>query len=384
MKFKHFLLPFAFCLLTFQGGPSLAQNAPGTDGVQALLQRLERIIQSGDTQAYSGQLSETSDRNAARDFARLELTPGATRVVVRERDREPLVGTLPGNGYRLTLDVFTEFGNRARNATWRLDVKRVGDGGDEVWLIADQQRFAMVENLHRLSLDRTRQFVARDLTLAPEDLELAFAEAAAFVVDTAEGMTGLVLIGRGEVRFHPAPDIEKGQLKIFCGSETLQTRIDTVFARFNPDDAEMLIAADRLIPRAVDPRDLRRAEALFRDEVQKSYAVDMSDLSQDLWSLMPANGDFLAEIHTARYDTLTYARSKAEAGGHLLFRPEAAAEHRRLRLRTGAGPRTAARTTRTSRSATTCSATTSTCRCRPIGCGSTAARAFNCRCGRRR
>ena len=39
----------------------------------------------------------------------------------------------------------------------------------------------------------------------------------------------------------------------------------------------------------------------------------MSDLSQDLWSLMPASGDFLAEIHTARYDTLTYARSKAEA-----------------------------------------------------------------------
>ena len=39
----------------------------------------------------------------------------------------------------------------------------------------------------------------------------------------------------------------------------------------------------------------------------------MSDLSRDLWSLMPANGDFLAEIHTPRYDTLTYARSRAEA-----------------------------------------------------------------------
>ena len=202
-------------------------------------------------------------------------------MVVRERDRSRCSGTLPGNGYRLTLDVFTEFGNRARNATWRLDVKRVGDGSDEVWLIADQRRFALVENLHRLSLNRTKQFAARDLTLAPEDLELAFADAAVFVVDTAEGTTGLVLIGRGEVRFHPAPDIEKGQLKIFCGSETLQTRIDTVFLRLNPDDVETLVGADRLIPRTVDPRELRRAEALFREGGPEIYAVDMSDLSPD-------------------------------------------------------------------------------------------------------
>jgi Peptidase family M1 domain len=297
----------------FQGGPSFAQNAQEIDGVRVLLQRLERIVQSGDTEAYLGQLSETADRNAARDFARLELAPGATRAVARERDREALVGTLPGNGYRLTIDVFTEFGNRARNATWRLDVKRVGEGRDEIWLIADQRRFALVENLHRLALNRTKQFAARDLTLSPEDLDITFADAAAFVVDTAEGTTGLVLIGRGDVRFHPTPDIEKGQLKIFCGSETLQTRIDTVFVRVNPDDVEALVGGDRLIPRAVDPRDLRRAEALFRQEVQKSYAVDMSDLSQDLWSLMPSNGDLLAEIHTQRYDTLTYARSKAEA-----------------------------------------------------------------------
>jgi hypothetical protein len=46
--------------------------------------------------------------------------------------------------------------------------------------------------------------------------------------------------------------------------------------------------------------------------VQKSYAVDMSDLSRDLWSLMPAAGDFVAEIRTPRYDTLTYALSTGE------------------------------------------------------------------------
>ncbi len=305
---KRFLLPLAFCLVTLESGASLAQNAADADGVRVLLQRLERIVQAGDTLAYEGALSETADRAAARDFAASELAPGATRVVIRERDREPLGGTLPGNGYRVSIDVFTEFGNRARNSTWRLDVKR----GNDTWRIADQRRLTLVEDLHRLVLNPTRQFAARDLTIAVEDLELGLAEGSAFVADIAEGTTGLVLLGRGELRFHPTPDVEKGQLKIFGGSETLQTRFDAAFIRVNPADLAALVSADRLTPRLVDPREFKRADELFRDDVQKSYAVDMADLSRDVWSLLPVHGDFLAEIHTPRYDTLTYARSTSE------------------------------------------------------------------------
>ena len=80
--------------------------------------------------------------------------PGATRVVLQERDREPLRGARPGNGYRLMVDVFAEFGARARIATWRLDVKRTGEAGTErEWAIADQERMSSVENLYRLSLN---------------------------------------------------------------------------------------------------------------------------------------------------------------------------------------------------------------------------------------
>jgi hypothetical protein len=289
-----------------------AQNAQDSDGVRGLLQRLERIVAAGDRPAYAAELSETADRVAALEFAGTELAPGATRVVVRERDREALTGTLPGNGYRLSVDVFTEFGNRARNATWQLDVKRIGQGADEVWRIADQRRLSLVENLHRLALEPAKQYQVRDLTISVEYFELALGEGSAFVVETEEGTTGLVLLGRGEVRFHPAPDVEKGQLRIFCGSETLQTRFDATFIRVNPRDVTALVSMTHLTPRAADPREFRRAEEVFREEVQKSYAIDMSDLSRDLWSLAPAAGDFLAEIRTPRYDTLTYALSTGE------------------------------------------------------------------------
>jgi hypothetical protein len=295
--------------LTLLGaGAPLAAQTSSADGVGGLLRRLEQITLSGNPAEYLALLSETADRTDADNFAQSEIVPGATRVTVKERDREPLRGTLPGNGYRLSIDVFVEFGQRARNTTWQLEIKRVGDG----WGIAGQTRMAQVENLNRLSLNTAKQFDARALKISVEDLDLTLPVGSAFVVDTDQGPTGFVLLGKGEARFHPTPDVEKGQLKIFCGADVLQTRFDAIYLRMNPRDAAALVDTSQLTPRAVDARELRRADEVFREELPKSYAVDMGDLSRDLWSILPAAGDFLAEIRTARYDTLTYARSRAE------------------------------------------------------------------------
>jgi hypothetical protein len=53
--------------------------------------------------------------------------------------------------------------------------------------------------------------------------------------------------------------------------------------------------------------------------VAKSFGLDLSDLSRDVWSLVPPYGDFLAEIHTGKYGTLTYARSANDAEDISLF-----------------------------------------------------------------
>jgi len=311
-------LPLVLALAASMNGRSLAvettppQNPQNVDGIGLLLQRIERIAQSSNPEQYLELLSETADRDAARDFVSSELVPGATRVAVRERDREPLRGTLPGAGYRLSLDVFIEIGAHARSATWRLDVKRIGEERSDAWKIAGQERLTRVENLYRLSLDPARQFDASDLKFSVEDLDLVLTEGSAFVVTSDQGPTGVVLLGRGELNFHPSPAVEKGQLKIFCGAEVLQTRFDATYIRLNPQDVAALVNLDHLTPRRVDARELRRADELFREYVPKSFAVDMSDLSRELWSIIPPGGDVIAEIHTPRYDTLTYTRSSAE------------------------------------------------------------------------
>src|SRR5262249_42092793 len=152
-------------------------HAQETDGVRVLLARLERILQAGDGPGYMAALGASADRVRAGDFISSELLPGAKRAVIQERDRQALPGTLPGNGYRLIVDAFSEFGSRARAATWRLDVKRTGDpGGDGEWTIADEERLSSVDNLYRVGLNPAKVFAAHNLKIAAEDLDLTLAD----------------------------------------------------------------------------------------------------------------------------------------------------------------------------------------------------------------
>ena len=134
------------------------------------------------------------------------------------------------------VDVFIEFGDRARSR--HLAARRQASRRRQR-LARSPARSASraVENLYRLSLNPTRQFDARNFTIVAEDLELTLAEGSVFTVDTDQGITGLVLLGRGEMRFHPTPETEKGQVRIFCGRETLESRFDAAYVRVGPVDA---------------------------------------------------------------------------------------------------------------------------------------------------
>jgi peptidase M1-like protein len=295
-------------------GAATSVRAQENDGVASLLGRIEHAATSGDAAAFLALLTTGANRGRAVEFCGSELIPGATRAVLKERDREALRGTRAGNGYRLMVDVLTEFGPRARAATWRLDIKRVGEPGSAgEWAVDEPERLSAVENLYRLALNPAKAFTARDLKITAEDLDLTLADGSVFVAETDQGVTAAVLLGRGTMSFHPSPETEKGQVKIFAGSETLETRFDAAFIRINPADFDSAIAASQLRAKVAEPREFRHADDVFREDSQKSFLIDLGDLSRDAWSLLPGSGDFLAEVHTRRFDRLTYAKSSSEA-----------------------------------------------------------------------
>jgi hypothetical protein len=284
------------------------------------LRAVEAAISAADQAAWLALVSPNADRAAAAEFFSVVVPEGVTRVVVRERDRSDLLGALPGEGYRLLAEIFIESGARGRILTSMLDIRRPRDAvGTQPWRVVAHERLSFVEGLHRLTLNREKQFAARNLVISAVDLELRMAAGEVFIAEAAEGVTALILVGDGSMVFTPGPPEERGQLKIFAGSEVLDAPFTTAFVRVNPYEFEEQLKSLTLTPVAVDARSMRRAQVIFDEDIDKSFSLDLSDLSRETWSLLPQAGDFLAEVRTRRFGVITYARSTGEAEDVTVF-----------------------------------------------------------------
>ncbi len=316
------VLCFAVMLAHSAGAqPSIEPQDPEELSLQAFFEAVETAVSTMDRARWADLLSVNADRERALEFFDVMVPQGITRVVVKERDRSPLAGTLPGEGYRFVTEVFVETGPRGRIATWKLDVRR--PRGEEIgrqpWRIVALDRLSSIEGLHRLELHPEKQYAAQNLVLRSVDLEIALPQGQVFVAETTEGVTALVLIGDGVMRFSPAPKEERGQVHIFAGADVLDAAFTAAFVRLNPYEFDALVGRDTLALSARDARGFRRAREIFDADVSNSFSLDLSDLSRDTWSLLPQPGDFVAEVRTRRYDQLTFARSAGEPEDVSLF-----------------------------------------------------------------
>ena len=299
-------------VLALPAGPG-AQTPPA-DGVAGLIRRLEQAAGTADPAAILRLGDPAVSRPDFEDFAATVTSPAPTRTVMGERDRVPLAG----GGQRVIVEIFSERGMEAQLGTWRLDV-RPGQTSAEPWRVAAVTRLSVVSGLYRLSLNTAKEYDIHDLTVRAPDLALEMSSGRAFVAESPDGPTAVVLLGRGRIRFTPTDPSERTQVRIFSGAEALVTDVNMAFLRVSPEEFDTRFDSASLKPRAVDPSDLRAATAVFNDHVGRTLQVDLSDISRERWSLIPAYGDLIAEMRTRRFGTLTYARSGAEAEDITLF-----------------------------------------------------------------
>ena len=220
--------------------------------------------------------------------------------------------------------MFIEYGNQARIATWQLFVRRAGDSGRY-----PPAAISSVDNLYRLTLNTAKQYDARNLSITAGRPDADAGRRHGLHVDTDQGVTGLVLHGPRRNAFRSAPGDRGGQVRIFAGSEATGNAFDAAFVRVGTADRTSTYRAGA---RPVDPRDLKRAEQLFREESaeivrRRSRGSDARHLD----ACSPDADDFLAEMRTRRFNTLTYARSASEPEDISLFERRRK-EHRDLRV----------------------------------------------------
>ncbi|MGE5814757.1 MAG: M1 family aminopeptidase, partial [Acidobacteriota bacterium] len=311
----------AVLVLTLTSGASLAAQpaAASEDGVALVLQRIEKALVNGNPDAYVALIAPGANAEAAASFAQPLFRPGVTNATVRERDRQPLQGAVEGEGYRLLVEVLIERGRAGRILTWRLDFRRSRDA-ETRWFISGQEQVSSLDGLYQLQLDNSRQFAARDLTITSIDFSLTMPKGRVFVAETDAGVTALVLIGKGTMRFSPAPAAERRQVRIFGGEETLVSPFRAALVRLNPAEyADRVSSGALTADEQVDRDSMRAAQSFFEAQIGQSFTI-ATDLSpQARWSLTPAPGDFLADVRTEKQGTLTFARSSNEAEDLTLF-----------------------------------------------------------------
>ncbi len=301
-----FRLLLALALLVSTGSPSHGQTpapAPTGDQVAVFLERVRDLALKGDGPALT---ALAASGNATEDFVRT-MTPAPTELVIKERDR----AALPDGGIRLLLEMFSMREAEARVFTWQMDVTGNVDN-PATWRITRLDRLSIVSGLYKLSLDLARQFEVHNLNLKAPDLSVQLAVGTAFVASSPDGPTAVVLLGRGHLQFSPADPSERTQLAIFSGAEQLGAEFDAVMIRIRPTDFAAGFPAGTLTARAAAPGDAKRAASYFDEYIGKTLNVDLNDLSRDRWSLVPQEGDLIAEIRTKRFGNLTYARSQSD------------------------------------------------------------------------
>jgi hypothetical protein len=295
-------------------------GTPVTDPVSGVLRNVERAMNTSDRDAFRSYFDVSAV--LVQGYIADLFVPGAVRSVIRERDRAPLEAVPPGDGYRVVVEFFVETPGRAKLLTASLDVRRPPNGDEASWRIVSAEGLTSITGIYRLRLQSKVQYAARNFEVTAEDFSLTLAEGSVFLVECDEGVTGLILLGRGELRFSPAPSSEKGQLRLFSGSESLVTPFDDAFIRLSPGDYDARIKTTGLSGTPADARVVRRAEEVFDEQASKSFLIDLKEFSRDNWYLVPQADDFLSEIDTRRFGVLTYSKSNSQAEDISLFQRE--------------------------------------------------------------
>ncbi|HKW01698.1 MAG TPA: M1 family aminopeptidase [Vicinamibacterales bacterium] len=234
-------------------------------------------------------------------------------ATVRERGRRPVVA-----GFEVLADVLVSRGQTGRIATWQLTVTQKADAPDRYEIIAFSE-VAALDGLLQISLDPQKTYSVHNLVVQAPDLTLKMASGSAFVAEESGGVTALVLLGKGDVRFAPPDSGEQGQLRIFAGSPALESPIDAAFIRLNPAEFADHVSEHSLVLSKDAAVDFGRAQAIFADLAPRSFNLDLGDFTDDHWSIEPSAGSLVVEFRTRRFSWLTYTRSPGEPEDISLF-----------------------------------------------------------------
>jgi len=283
-----------------------AQPLPATPA--DLFDRLDEAWKLKDLELYAG-LWPASEASGETSFAASRFAADALELVLHL----PAVFDAAQAAVSVRAELFVVEEPHGRLEEWSFLAEREPGG----WRLRRRDAVGLVDGLLHLSL-APDGFRADGLTLRLEDFTLQMREGTLFTSPASVGMTALVFIGKGQVRFGPRPQSERQQLKIFCGREQLVEKVERAFIRINPVDFASLLGP---LPLERDPdarRRFERAQGYFSAHAQRTFVLDEVG-PRSPWWLVPTPGTATVTFGAGRRGTLIFSASSTEAEGISLF-----------------------------------------------------------------
>jgi hypothetical protein len=301
----------AALLLCVLACPTGLRPADPDPDAAAFLSRLEAAWRGRDEAAWL----------ALWDFAAPEQN-AAEREIVRgafESDETALSFLVPpspprgATRFSADVQVFAADEPRAWVAYWRLVFERRGGR----WALVGRQDAGSLDGLVHLSL-APRAFRARGVSLRLVDFELRMEDGTLFSTPEDLGPTAFAFVGRGRVRFSPAPAAEREQLRQLSGATAIDREVGWAFFRLHPADFHDALDTGRLEPEANPGPRRAEAERVWHARSERSFLID-APLPRSPWWLMPSPGDAVVDFPWGRKRVLTFALSSGEPEDVNLF-----------------------------------------------------------------
>ena len=191
--------------------------------------------------------------------------------------------------------------------TWHLNLLEINDR----WKIQKKNVTGNLRSLYTIHIPSNRVEKVESIEVEHEDIHLFFKDALLFYDNIPDLETALLVIGKGDFRFHPSDPEERHQLELFYKKEFLQDDLTYAYFRFSNHFFQNNVKITK-IPGEKDfnpsQEERKEAETLFSKHYPRSFTVENS-LNKQLLSTLPQSNEAVFSFRGKKLGTLTYVYS---------------------------------------------------------------------------
>ncbi|MFC2157642.1 M1 family metallopeptidase [Acidobacteriota bacterium] len=268
------------------------------------LSKVETALESNDVPLYLTALSPELRDRERRSISSYFENFGFETISIFTSNKN----TLEKNQASVFFQVLYQNSYSALLEIWKLDLKRA----EGMWRINKKQITGDVSSLYKLKIPSGLADRVESIEINHLDINIRFGEAYVFYDNLPDLETGLLIMGKGHLRFSPSIEREQHQLNLIFKRTVLEDELNYVYLRFSNSFFRNNIKIEKApqgSPPPPIPEPIKRvAYSIFSRHYPRSFTIENS-LTDDLLTFIPQGDEAVIEFQGKRHGKFTYVFS---------------------------------------------------------------------------